>query len=139
LFLSSSVSDCSIEAFEGHTQWVDRESTCLLWSEAIPLLVPRSGNAMFVLHRHLEVSTSSRLSFGRLIASKPFWRVITTFARSSRKEYCKSSQHVGNLPKKSPTLVRLTRAKTFLACEIRGVASSLPLTLINITEPHIRS
>ena len=54
-----------------YTQWVDPGSTCLLSSEAIPLLVLRSSNAMSVLHRCLAVSTSSRPSFGRLIVSQP--------------------------------------------------------------------
>jgi hypothetical protein len=56
---------------DGYVQWVDRESTCLLWFGAILLLVLRSGNAMFVLHQRLEASTSSRPSFGRPIDSQP--------------------------------------------------------------------
>jgi hypothetical protein len=59
-----------VSEVDGYVQWVDRESTCLLWFGAIPLLVLRSGNAMFVLHRHLEASTSSRPSFGRRFGSQ---------------------------------------------------------------------
>jgi len=60
-----------IAGLDEYTQWVDPGSTCLLSSEAIPLLVLRSSNAMSVLHRYLAVSTSSRPSSGRLIVSQP--------------------------------------------------------------------
>ena len=117
-----------------HTQWADRENTCLLWSGAIPLLVPRSGNAMSVLHRYLEASTSSRPSSDRPTVLKPFCDINATLSGPEGKN---SGQHVSNLPPKRKHPRTIDTRQDLLACEICGVAFILPL--ITVIQPHFTS